>query len=265
METPTTLRIDDHSSYVVITLNRPERLNALSPLLLRELRQALEEVAQDRAVRALLLTGEGRGFSSGADLRDAEGEVGRSGTVDVANHLLHGYHPVITLLRTMPKPVVCAINGVAAGAGCSLALAGDLVLAARSATFIQAFTRIGLIPDAGSTYLLPRLIGRQRALGMVLLAEPVSAEQAESWGLIWRAVDDDRLHSEALALVQRLADGPTVAFGLAKAALEASFGATLDEQLALEAMLQGTAAQTADFRAGVAAFQQKRAAQFRGE
>jgi 2-(1,2-epoxy-1,2-dihydrophenyl)acetyl-CoA isomerase len=184
---------------------------------------------------------------------------------DVGSTLERNYNPLVKGLRELPLPVVCAVNGVAAGAGCNFVFACDLVIAARSARFIEAFSRIGLIPDAGGTYFLPRLAGSARALAMSLLAEPVSAERAEAWGLIWKCVDDAELAPQALALAKHLAAGPTRAYALIKQALCASAGHSLAEQLALEARLQREAGRSEDFREGVAAFLQKRNPNFRGQ
>src|SRR5665213_2978103 len=243
-----------------LTLNRPDKLNAFNDQLHSDIADALGQVETDAAIRALVITGAGRGFCSGADLSQRLDNKG--GTNDALDR---HYHPRLRRLRALKKPVVAAVNGPAAGAGMSLALACDIVLAAQSATFIQAFTRIGLVPDAGSTYFLPRLIGTARAKGLTMLAEPLSAAQAEAWGLIWKAVPDDRLMSEAAALARKLAQGPTFALGLTKTAIDASMGNTLDTQLALERDFQADAAASEDFREGVTAFLQKRPAKFAGK
>jgi len=244
-----------------VTLNRPDRLNALTRDLLGELAAALDEVAADRAVRVCVLTGAGRAFSAGHDLTDPG--VFESPAMARAA-LERDYAPVIRKLTQLEIPVLAAVNGVAAGAGCSLALACDLAVAANSASFLQAFARIGLAPDAGSTYFLPRRIGQARALGMTLLAEPLPAPRAAEWGLIWQAVPDAEFPAAIDALAQRLAGGPTRALALAKRALAASSANSLDQQLALEAELQALAAGTADFREGMAAFLAKRPAKFDG-
>ncbi|HUJ88411.1 MAG TPA: 2-(1,2-epoxy-1,2-dihydrophenyl)acetyl-CoA isomerase PaaG [Burkholderiales bacterium] len=246
-----------------ITLNRPERLNAFNPEMHRELRAALGRAEDDDAIRAVLLTGAGRGFCAGQDL--SERDVGGDAAIDLSVTIGTFYNPLVRRMRALPKPIVCAVNGVAAGAGANVALACDLVLAARSASFIQAFARIGLIPDSGGTWLLPRLAGRARALGLALLGEKLAAEDAERWGLIWKAVQDDKLMDEAGALARALAAGPTRAYGLIKRALDASGTNTLDAQLDLERDLQREAGLTADYREGVAAFMQKRKPQFKGK
>jgi 2-(1,2-epoxy-1,2-dihydrophenyl)acetyl-CoA isomerase len=240
-----------------ITLNRPEVMNALN----RPLRAAL--TAALRAgweARVIVLTGAGRGFCSGQDLGDAQG-------LDAASFeatLNDEYVPMIRAITEAPVPVIAAVNGVAAGAGANLALACDLVIAAESASFIQAFSRIGLIPDAGGTSFLPRRVGLQRALGAALLAEPVPARQAADWGMIWEAVADDRFAEVAAARARQLASGPTGAYGALKQALRGAFDQSLEAQLALEARLQGVCGASGDFREGVAAFQEKRAPRFTG-
>ncbi|HEY7757899.1 MAG TPA: 2-(1,2-epoxy-1,2-dihydrophenyl)acetyl-CoA isomerase PaaG [Burkholderiales bacterium] len=247
-----------------ITLNRPDKLNSFTAAMHGELREALQRVRSDAAVRALIITGSGRGFCAGQDLSERV-MSGSGGEFDVGATLEENYNPLVRGLRTLPIPVVCAVNGVAAGAGCNFALACDVVIAARSARFIEVFSRIGLIPDAGGTYVLPRLIGAARAMGMALTAEPVGAEQAEAWGLIWKCVDDDELMPQARNLAAMLAAGATRGFALTKQALYASCGNSIEQQLALEARLQREAARTADFREGVQAFLEKRTARFSGK
>jgi 2-(1,2-epoxy-1,2-dihydrophenyl)acetyl-CoA isomerase len=246
-----------------ITLNRPERLNAFNPEMHRLLREALARAGDDDAVRAVLLTGAGRGFCSGQDL--SERDVGGDAPIDLSVTIESLYNPLVRRMRALPKPIVCAVNGVAAGAGASVALACDLVLAARSASFIQAFAKIGLVPDSGGTWLLPRLAGRARAMGLALLGDRLGAEDAARWGLIWKTVDDDKLMAEAGGLARALAAGPTRAYALVKRALDASETNTLDAQLDLERDLQREAGLSADYREGVAAFMQKRKPAFRGK
>jgi 2-(1,2-epoxy-1,2-dihydrophenyl)acetyl-CoA isomerase len=251
--------VDTHPLYRRITLNRPDRLNALLPEMADAIIAALDDAQSDESCRAVLLTGAGRGFCAGQDLTaivDAEPD-------DIAD-LLDSYHPVIEKIRESPLPVVAAVNGVAAGAGCNLALACDIVIAARSATFVQAFSRIGLVPDCGGTWLLPRLVGTARASALMMLAEPVPADTAVEWGMIWRAVEDDRLMAEAQTLTARLASGPTVALGLIKQALDESGDNDLPGQLDLERDLQIEAAETPDHAEGVRAFLEKRAPVFTG-
>jgi 2-(1,2-epoxy-1,2-dihydrophenyl)acetyl-CoA isomerase len=248
-----------------ITLNRPDKLNAFTTELHRELAAAFDAVEGDGTIRAVLLTGAGRGFCAGQDLAERAAVIAAGGKIEGGKALETWYNPLVRRLRRLEKPVVCAVNGVAAGAGANIALACDIVLAARSASFIQAFCRIGLVPDAGGSYVLPRLVGMARASALALLGDKLPAEQAAQWGLIWRVVDDDKLMAEATALVQHLARQPTRALALIKQALNASFANTLDQQLDLERDLQTQAAATADFREGVTAFVEKRPAHFVGK
>ena len=239
-----------------ITLNRPDKLNAFNPEMHKALRAALEEALDERAIRAVLLTGAGRGFCSGQDLSERRVEPGAA-PIDLAVSLGSYYNPLVRRLRELPKPIVCAVNGVAAGAGANIALACDIVVAARSARFVQSFARLGLVPDSGGTYFLPRLAGSARAMGLALLAEPLSAEDAERWGLIWKVFDDQQLMPEATALARKLAGGPTEGYGLIKRALYASEHNSLDAQLELERDLQREAGFSEDYRKGVAAFLEK--------
>jgi len=251
-----TILVEKHAGYRQITLNRPDRLNALTAEMGAVLLAALGEAQADGDCRAILLTGAGRGFCAGQDLSQVGSDLGG---------LLDGYNAVIRKLRSLEMPVVCAVNGVAAGAGANLALACDIVLAATSASFIQAFAKIGLIPDVGGTWFLPRLVGAARARALAMLAEPLSAERAAAWGLIWQAVDDDKLLDEAHALTVLLAQGPTIGLALAKRALDAAETNTLDEQLNLERDLQGEAAHNPDYAEGVRAFLEKRPPVFTGK
>jgi 2-(1,2-epoxy-1,2-dihydrophenyl)acetyl-CoA isomerase len=240
-----------------ITLNRPDKLNAFIPEMHQELRTALEQALDDAAIRAVLLTGAGRAFCAGQDLSQRKVDPGAA-PIDLSVSLGSYYNPLVRRLRELPKPVVCAVNGVAAGAGANIALACDVVLAARSASFVQSFARLGLVPDSGGTWFLPRLVGPARAMGLALLAEPLAAEDAERWGMIWKAVDDAQLMSEALALARKLAAGPTKGYGLIKRALHTSQGNSLDAQLDLERDLQREAGFSEDYRKGVAAFLEKK-------
>ena len=242
----------------VLTLNRPDRLNAFTKPLLSVLMAALADAEADQDCRAVLLHGAGRAFCAGQDLTMVEPGA------DLGDSLDRSFNPLIRRLRAMRLPVVCAVHGVAAGAGANLALACDIVLAGASARFIQSFIRIGLIPDAGGTWTLPRLAGDARARGMAMLGEPVSAAQAEAWGLIWRALPDDDLLPEAERLAAHLATQPTAALALVKQALNASASHSLDQQLDLERDLQRQAGHTPDFQEGVAAFLEKRLAAFTG-
>ena len=245
-----------------LTLNRPDVLNALNDDLLLGLREGLARAKADAAVRAVVLTGNGRGFCAGADL--AAGQM-RQGPHDVAQSLRERYHPIVLAMRQFPKPIVGAINGVAAGAGMSIALACDIVLAGESASFLQAFTRIGLVPDCGSTWFLPRLVGDVRARALIMLADKISAADALRYGLVWQVIADDQLMPEAMATAQRMAKMPTRAYDLIKQGLAVSSGNGFGEQLEVEALLQAQAMATEDHREGVAAFLAKRPAQFKGK
>lgn len=246
------------AAVATLTIARPETLNALSMQTVAELREAVEQAVQEGA-RCLLLTGEGRGFSSGADLATGGGLP-----EDAGEALEKGFNPLIESLFALPIPFVAAVNGPCAGAGCSLALAADIVIAGRSAYFLQAFVNIGLVPDAGATWLLPRLAGRARAMEMMLLGERVSAEQAQSWGMIARVVDDEDLAEEAVALATRLAKGPTVALGLIRRLARDAQDLPLTDALAAERIAQREAGHTQDFANAVAAFLQKRQPRFEG-
>src|SRR5688500_1316771 len=247
------------AAVATITIARPDRLNALSAQTLDELRSAVEESGRSGA-RCLLLTGEGRGFSSGADL----GGDGGGLPEDAGAALEKYYNPLVEAIFALPIPVVAAVNGPAAGAGCSLALAADIVIAARSAYFLQAFVNIGLIPDAGATWLLPRLAGRARARELIWLGERVSAEPALDWGLVPRVVEAEHLPSESVAIAPRLAPGPTVALGLIRRLARESQSLPLGEALAAERAAQRDAGRTGDFRNAVMAFLQKRPPHFDG-
>lgn len=243
----------------ILTLNEPESLNAMTPDLLGALAMAIAEMTADPGVRALVLTGEGRGFCSGQNLKAAEA-LGS----DIVGGVMKFYWPTFKALRECRVPIVVAVNGVAAGGGFSLAMAGDLVVAARSASFIQVFSRIGLVPDLGSTWLLPRLIGRQRALELMLFNEPLSAERAREWGLVRDVVDDAQLMDAAIKLAQRLAQGPTRALVATRMLLEESEHASYADQFRREIEVQSEVRKSADALEGRAAFVEKRKASFSG-
>lgn len=253
---------EQRAGYRIITLNRPERLNAINLPLLEAMLAAAEEAERDESCRALLITGAGRAFCSGQDLND---RVARPDKTFAVGETLHShYYPLLRKLRALPYPVVTAINGVAAGAGCNLALAADIIIAARSATFVQAFIRIGLVPDVGGTWMLPRLVGMARARGLAMTGEDLPADKAAEWGLIWKAVDDATLMREAETMCERFARAPTVALGLIKRALDASTTNDYETQLQLEYELQRQAGVTPDFNEGVRAFLEKRKPVFTG-
>ncbi|HZI84095.1 MAG TPA: 2-(1,2-epoxy-1,2-dihydrophenyl)acetyl-CoA isomerase PaaG [Casimicrobiaceae bacterium] len=250
-----------------LTLSRPDRLNSFNDAMHAEVRDALARVRSDASARVLLLTGAGRAFCAGQDLGDravTPGTDSDKSAVDLGASIERNYKPLILGLRSLPLPVVCSVNGVAAGAGANIALACDLVIAAQSASFIQAFARIGLIPDSGGTYFLPRLVGTARAMGLSLLGEKLPAEQAAQWGLIWQCVPDAELAPTVETLLAALAVAPTTGLAAAKRALHASAGNGLEAQLDLERDLQRALGYGADYREGVSAFAEKRPPRFAG-
>lgn len=259
-----TVLVSLDAGVLTLTLNRPDKLNSFNEEMHRALRAGLERAASDDSVRAILLTGAGRGFSAGQDLGDRDPRKG-GGAPDLGTTIETFYNPTLRLIRSIEKPVVCAVNGVAAGAGANIAFACDIVLAARSAKFIQAFAKIGLVPDAGGSWSLARILGEPRAKALALLAEPLMAETAADWGLIWKAVDDAALAGEARAIATRLAAGPTRGLGLTKRAIQAAATNGLDAQLDLERDLQREAGRTADYAEGVTAFLEKRQPEFKGQ
>ena len=259
-----TLQLTIEDGVAMLALNRPDRLNSFNAEMHEEMRQAMKAIKKDESVRCLVLTGEGRGFCAGQDLNDRN-VAADTAMPDLGISVEKNYNPLIRNLHDLPMPVICAVNGVAAGAGANIALACDIVVAARSASFIQGFSKIGLIPDSGGTWTLPRLVGTARAKALMLLSEKVSAEQAEAWGMIWKCVDDDTLMDEVIAMAKSLAKQPTRGFDLTLRAVNAANTNTLDEQLDLERDLQRLAGRTDDYREGVAAFMEKRAPNFTGK
>jgi 2-(1,2-epoxy-1,2-dihydrophenyl)acetyl-CoA isomerase len=253
-----TIQAETKGGVCRIAFNRPDKLNPLSATLLRETAAAFTEAAADDAVRAIVLTGNGRAFSAGADLREA------GLTQDLGAALEDRYNPLVTAIRTAPKPVLAAINGICAGAACNIALACDIVVATRSAVFIEVFARIGLMPDAGGTWFLPRAVGTPRAIAAAMLADDIPADRAADWGLIWDAIDDEFFWLRVDALAERLASGPTRAYAAIKRAIYTAEGPGLAAQLALEAELQRDLGRSADLREGVASFLEKRKAVFTG-
>ncbi|PPC76143.1 2-(1,2-epoxy-1,2-dihydrophenyl)acetyl-CoA isomerase [Pokkaliibacter plantistimulans] len=247
----------------ILTLNRPAALNSFNADMHLEVKDALKQARANEQVRCLLITGNGRGFCAGQDLSDRNVSADAD-MPDLGASIEKNYNPLIRTLRSLPFPVICAVNGVAAGAGANIAFACDIVFAARSASFIQAFCKIGLVPDSGGTWTLPRLVGPARATALAMLGDKISAEQAEQWGMIWRCVEDAELLDTALQSARHLATQPTTGLALIKRALQASSTNTLDQQLDLERDLQRLAGRTEDYREGVAAFMQKRKPEFRG-
>jgi len=245
-----------------LTLNRPDRLNSFTVQMHDEVSRALEAVAKSGA-RVLVLTGAGRGFCAGQDLSDRAVAPGGDG-VDLGESLEERYNPLIRRLTTLAMPVICAVNGVAAGAGANIALACDIVIAAKSAKFIQSFANIGLVPDSGGTWTLPRLTGQARAIGLALTGEPLTAERAEAWGMIWKAVDDDKLASEVDALAAKFAAAPTKGLATTKTLIRESATRSLDEQLNVERDAQRMLGRTNDYKEGVGAFMEKRQPKFTG-
>jgi 2-(1,2-epoxy-1,2-dihydrophenyl)acetyl-CoA isomerase len=243
-----------------VTLNRPEKLNAFDVEMAQAAREAFDEAARDEQVRVVVLTGSGRAFSAGQDLA----EPGVAPGSDLGATIERCYSPLIRAMRALPKPIVARVNGVAAGAGANLAFASDIVVAARSASFIESFSRIGLLPDSGGTWMLPRLFGQARAVALAMLGERISAEQAHAWGAIWDVVDDDKLDEACDMLVSTLAQAPTRALGAIKAAFDAGWTSTLDAALDRERELQRMLGATRDYSEGVAAFGAKRKPEFEG-
>lgn len=246
-----------------LTLNRPHVLNAINRQMLGEIADALDVVRGDNGVRTLILTGAGRAFCAGQDLRERKGASAES-PVDLRSSIIERYNPLVLAIASLPKPVICAVNGTAAGAGANIALACDITLAAEGARFIELFVNIGLMPDCGGSWVLPRLAGQQRAMAMMLSGEPLSAADAAEWGLIWRCVADDAVEATAHDLAVRLASRAPLALAATKAAVRSSWNRTFEEQLALEGETNGRLGGSKDYAEGVRAFSTKRSPQFIG-
>jgi 2-(1,2-epoxy-1,2-dihydrophenyl)acetyl-CoA isomerase len=262
-----TLQFERRGAVAQVTLNRPDKLNSLNLPLVQDLSAAAAAIAADASLRAVLLTGAGRGFCAGADLTRSDffQDATRSTGENIGDSMRRHFNPMVSAWSGLQVPLIVAVNGIAAGAGVSLALLGDIVLAAHSATFLQLFAaKLGLMPDLGSTFFLPRLVGTARAKGLSLLGDPLSAADAERWGLIWACVEDEVLMERAQGLAQRLAAGPTQAYRRIKATFDREPADSLEAQLALEATLQAELADTADFAEGIRAFRDKRPPDFRG-
>ncbi len=247
-----------------LTLNRPDRLNSFTVEMHEEVRDALDRLEADKSVRTLLLTGAGRGFCAGQDLSDRAVAPGGD-AVDLGESVEKRYNPLIRTLTSLPMPVVCAVNGVAAGAGASIAFASDIMIAAKSAKFIMSFANIGLVPDSGGSWAMPRLVGQARALGMALTGDPVTADQAADWGLVWKCVDDDQLEEETNSLVAKFAAAPTRGLAETKKLIRTAFARPLDEQLDLERDQMRALGRSEDYREGVDAFMNKRKPNFKGQ
>lgn len=256
-----TILVNITEGVTTITLNRPGSLNAFNNQMIAETTAAFKEAGQEKGTRCIVITGNGRAFSSGQDLKDVSL---RGENFSIGEHLRHGYNRLITQMISVEKPIIAAVNGVAAGAGFGVALAADLRIASEKATFIQAFSRIGLVPDSATTWTLPRLIGYTRAYEISITGDPVTAEQALKWGMVNRVAPAEQFMEIVLAWARRLAEGPTLAYGLTKRAMYRAEGMGLDDALAYEARVQEIAARSDDFREGVAAFLEKRAAHFKG-
>ncbi len=259
-----TIEFEITDGVAVLTLNRPDRMNSFNTEMHAEVRDAIKQAKKSEEVRCLLITGNGRGFCAGQDLSDRNVDPNAE-MPNLGESIEKNYNPLIRSLQALEMPVICAVNGVAAGAGANIAFACDIVLAARSASFIQAFCKIGLVPDSGGTWTLPRLVGHARAMALSMLGDKISAEQAMAWGMIWKCVDDESLKDEALAMAKQLATQPTKGLALIKRAIQSSWDNSFDEQLDLERDLQTLAGRTEDYREGVSAFMNKRQPSFKGK
>ncbi|HYM47870.1 MAG TPA: 2-(1,2-epoxy-1,2-dihydrophenyl)acetyl-CoA isomerase PaaG [Burkholderiaceae bacterium] len=257
------IRVDVTDSVATLTLHRPERLNSFTVAMHGEVRAALDAIAADRAIRCLVLTGAGRGFCAGQDLSDRAVAPDAEG-VDLGASIESHYKPMLQRLRALPMPTIAAVNGVAAGAGANIPFACDLVYAAQSASFIQSFSKLGLVPDCGGTWWLPRLIGPARALGLALLGDKLPATQAADWGLIWRCVEDGELMATVMTVARQLAAGPTLGFVRTRQAIDAAMLLPFSAALDLERDYQRELGRSSDYREGVSAFVEKRAARFTG-
>ncbi len=257
-----TILFETQDSIATITLNRPDKLNAFNDLMIRESTDAFKQCGRDKGIRCVVLTGNGRAFSSGQDLSDVQA---REGDFSIGQHLRHGYHRLIKQMLATEKPIIGAINGVAAGAGVGVALATDIRLASDKASFMLAFSRIGLVPDSGTNWLLPRIIGQARTYEMAVTADRIPADKALEWGIVNRVIPHEQLMENVMAWAKPMATGPTLAYGLAKRAMNRAWDMSLDEALEYEAHMQELAARSHDFTEGVTAFLEKREAQFKGE
>ncbi|WBM72654.1 2-(1,2-epoxy-1,2-dihydrophenyl)acetyl-CoA isomerase PaaG [Buttiauxella sp. WJP83] len=255
---------DVQNGVMTLTLNRPERLNSFNDEMHRQLAEVLTQAERDDSIRCLLITGAGRGFCAGQDLNDRNVDP-TAAAPDLGASVENFYNPLVKRLAKLPKPVIAAVNGVAAGAGATLALGCDMVIAARSANFVMSFSKLGLVPDCGGTWYLPRLAGRARAMGLALMGDKLSAQQALDWGMIWQVVDDESLNDTAQQLATHFASQPTFGLGLVKQALYASETNSLNEQLDLERDYQRLAGRSEDYREGVSAFLTKRPPVFKGK
>lgn len=258
------IQFQSHEGYAVLTFNRPQALNSFTQAMHAEIREVLEQVSTDNSIRCLVITGAGRGFCAGQDLNDRAVNAHADQAANLGESVERSYNPLVRLITRMEKPVICAVNGVAAGAGASVALACDIVLAGRSASFIQSFSKIGLVPDSGGSWNLPHALGLPRAKALALLGKKLSAEQAENWGMIWQCLDDDDLMPEALNMAEHLAAQPILGLAATKALMNSASTRSLEEQLELEKDEMQRLGNTHDYREGVAAFVEKRKPVFTG-